>query len=192
MRQTGVKHTIKKEDASYFLTMTVVDWADIFTRPHYKDVIIDSLKYSMKEKGLNVFAYVIMTNHIHLLVNCNEPFLLQNTIRDFKRHTSKRIVDLIFSEPESRREWLLSLFGIAAAQDVKSKKFKFWQTGNHAIEVYSEKFVWDKINYIHNNPVRAKFVKQPGDWIYSSMSNYLGEESVLDVHTLHPRLITFS
>lgn len=184
-KRSGIKHTIKK-DSSYFMTLTVVNWADVFTRPVYKDAIIDSLKYCVKNKGLNIYAYVIMTNHLHLILNTNTNHELKDTIRDFKRHTSSVITNLILSEPESRREWLMSLFGIAAKQSSKKQEIKFWQSGNHAIELFSEKFVWEKINYIHNNPVRAKFVKKPEDWIYSSMSNYLDLESVLDVHVLHP------
>ncbi len=189
MSHSGEKHTIKKE-ASYFLTLTVVGWADVFTRPVYKDAIIESLRYCQKEKGLNIFSYVIMTNHLHLLVNTEPDFQLSDTIRDFKRHTSKLIAQLILTEPESRREWLMSLIQIAAATSSKPQKIKLWQTGNHAIEVYSPKFTWDKINYIHNNPIRAKFVKNPEDWIYSSMSNYLGMESILEVETLIPPLQT--
>lgn len=184
MPKTGFKHTIKEDDVTYFLTMTVVEWADVFTRPVYKDLLIQSLDYCIKEKGLNVFAYVVMTNHIHLLVNCSEPFILRDTIRDFKRHTSKQIVEIVQNEPESRRKWLLSIFESAAIRDKKGKKFKVWKNGNHAIEIFSRKFVQIKVNYIHQNPVKAQFVRKPEDWIYSSMSNYLGEESVLDVKTL--------
>lgn len=190
MRPSGVKHTIKKE-AAYFLTATVVGWADVFTKPVYKDAIIDSLKYCIDKKGLNIYAYCLMTNHLHMLANTEEGFLLEDTIRDFKRHTSTEIIRLIQDEPESRREWLLSLFGIAGVESPKNNSYKFWQTGNHAIEIYSEKFVWEKINYIHENPVRAKLVKKPEDWIYSSASNYLGEESILEIHRLHPRLQTY-
>ncbi|WP_051568708.1 REP-associated tyrosine transposase [Crocinitomix catalasitica] len=186
-KRSGLKHTIKKE-ASYFLTLTIVGWADVFTRPIYKDTVIDSLKYCMENKGLNIFAYVIMTNHIHLLVNTEPNFKLEDTIRDFKRHTSVTITDLIMTEPESRREWLMGLFGIAAVESCKDQNVKFWQTGNHAIEIYSEKFVWEKINYIHNNPVKAKFVNKPEDWIYSSATNYADMESVLKVHALTPSL----
>lgn len=190
MRPSGVKHTIKKE-AAYYLTATVVGWADVFTKPVYKDAIIDSLKYCIEKKGLNIYAYCLMTNHLHMLANTEDGFLLEDTIRDFKRHTSTEIIRLIRDEPESRREWLLSLFGMAGVESPKNNSYKFWQTGNHAIEIYSEKFVWEKINYIHDNPVRAKLVKKPEDWIYSSASNYLGEESVLEIHTLHPRLQTY-
>ena len=78
----GVKHTIKK-NASYYLTMTVVGWVDVFTRKNHKDAIIESLQYCIRNKGLNVFAYCLMSNHLHLVVNCDEPHELKNIIRDF-------------------------------------------------------------------------------------------------------------
>jgi len=187
--QQGVKHTIKKE-AAYFMTMTVVGWADVFTRVNHRDTLIESLRYCVHEKGLNIFAYCLMSNHLHLIANTNEPFLLEDTIRDFKKYTSKKIVSQIQNEPESRREWLLSLFGIAAFKTGKHKEFKFWQEGNHAIELYNSKFTWEKINYIHQNPVRAKFVKEPEEWIYSSATNYAERESILHVELITPPLIT--
>jgi len=75
---------------------------------------------------------------------------------------------------------MLALFVGEASVSSKHTNFRFWQSGNHAIELYSEKFVWDKINYIHHNPVKAGFVTKPEDWRFSSASNYLGVESVLD------------
>ena len=109
-------------------------------------------------------------------------------IRDLKKFTSKEIVHQIQEESESRRDWMLAIF--AASTSKKHKEFRFWQEGNHAIELYSEKFVWDKINYIHNNPVRAGFVKKAEDWIYSSATNYYGLESLLNVECLPKRLIS--
>jgi len=184
MREKGFKHTIKKE-ASYFLTMTIIGWVDVFTRPVYKDAVIDSLDYCIKNKGLNVYAYCLMSNHLHLIVNTEDPVLLRDVIRDFKTFTSKKIIELIHSEPESRRDWMLSLFGLSAAKSKRHKSYQVWQPGNHAIELYNAKFTWEKINYTHDNPVRAKYVSKQEDYIYSSARNYYGMESVLDVHTLH-------
>ena len=184
------KQTIKIDGAAYFLTLTVVNWVDVFSRKIYRDAIIESLKYCQKEKGLNIYAYVIMTNHIHLIVNTRAPFLLKDTIRDFKKFTSKKISSLIQEFPESRKEWMIPLFAMNASLSQKHKEFKFWKAGNHAIETYSEKFIWDKIDYIHNNPVRAGFVREPQEWIYSSASNYYGMESILEVDCLPPRLVT--
>lgn len=188
--QQGVKHTIKK-NGCYYLTLTVVGWVDVFTRKNHKDVIIESLRYCAENKGLNVYSYCLMPNHLHLIVNTNEPYELKDVIRDFKKFSAKKLLMQIQNEPESRREWMLQLFENAAAESKKHKSYKFWQTGNHAIELINERFTWDKINYIHNNPVEEGFVVRPEDWKYSSASNYLGKESIFpEVHCLAGRLIT--
>ena len=109
-----------------------------------------------------------------------------------QKFTSKKILFQIQNEPESRREWMLKIFEDEAEQSKKHKTYKFWQVGNHAIEVFTEKFIWDKINYIHENLVRAGLVKEQWDWIYSSASNYQDEESVLEVLKIPQRLITYN
>ena len=187
--QQGQKQNIKT-DKAYFLTLTVVNWIDVFTRKNHRDAIISCLKYCQKEKGLIIFAYCIMSNHMHIIANAEEPFLLKDTIRDFKKFTSKKIIAQIQNETESRREWMLKLFEDEAEPSKRHKYYKFWQEGNHAIELFSEKFVWDKINYIHNNPVEAGLVKQAHEWVYSSASNYLDLESILEVERISQRSIT--
>ncbi|MBX3164824.1 MAG: transposase [Bacteroidetes bacterium] len=98
----GEKQTIKT-DRAYFLTLTVVGWIDVFSRQNHRNAFINSLKYCQQNKGLIVFAYVMMTNHIHLMVNTHEPFLLKDVIRDLKKYTSKQIIEQIINQPESRR-----------------------------------------------------------------------------------------
>lgn len=124
--QQGQKQNIKT-DRAYYLTLTVVDWIDVFTRKNHRDSMIESLKYCQKEKGLVLFAYYIMSNHIHMIVNTREPFLLKDMIRDLKKFTSKKIVEQIQNEPESRREWMLKLFEEEAAPSKRHKYYKFWQ-----------------------------------------------------------------
>lgn len=153
--------------------MTVIGWIDVFTRERHRKTIVDALQYCIENKGLNVYAYVIMTNHLHMVVNCNEPFQLKDTIRDFKKFTTKKILNDIINEKESRRKWLVDLFTQAASISPKHKQFKLWKSGNHAIELYTEKFTWIRINYIHKNPVAAGLVRNVEDWRYSSASNYM-------------------
>ena len=185
----GEKQTIKT-DKAYFLTLTIVNWIDVFTRKNHRDAFIESVKYCQEQKGLIVFAYCIMSNHVHMIANTKEPYLLKDTIRDLKKFTSKEILSQIQNEPESRREWMIKLFEEEALPSSKHKTYKFWQEGNHAIELFSEKFIWDKINYIHNNPLQAGFVKQPQEWIYSSATNYYGIDSLIDVETLTSKLVS--
>ena len=90
--QQGRKLNLKT-DKAYYITMTVVGWIDIFTRKNHRDGIIDSLKYCQNEKGLIIYAYVIMSNHIHMVVDSNGLFTLKEIIRDFKKFTSKKILE---------------------------------------------------------------------------------------------------
>ncbi|MBL4861787.1 MAG: transposase, partial [Crocinitomicaceae bacterium] len=183
------RHTIKKDNATYFLTLTTVGWVDIFTRKNHSELILSCLRYHIKQRELNVYAYCIMSNHIHIIVNCDPPNKLSDIIRDFKRYTSKALIQAIKNKPESRREWMLDHFMNIAKEHSKTQHFKVWKDGNHAIELYSEKFTWEKINYIHQNPIKAGYVVQPEHWIYSSASNYMQMDSILkEVVRLKPML----
>jgi putative transposase len=121
-----------------------------------------------------------MTNHIHLIVNANEPFILKDTIRDLKKFISKKVIKQILDEPESRREWMIAAFEKNATVSKRYKNYKFWKTGNHAIELYNYKFTWDKVLYIHDNPVKDKYASKPEDWKYSSASNYANLPSLIE------------
>ena len=133
-----------------------------------------------------------MTNHVHLVVKSQGDYKLSDVIRDFKKYTSKKIIDQIENEPESRREWMLNLFKYSGKGSSRHKNYKFWQSGNHAIELYSPRFLWDKVMYIHNNPVEAGFVSLPEDWLYSSAGNYVGSERLVinEIECLSPPLRT--
>lgn len=127
-----------------------------------------------------------------MIVNANEPFQLKDIIRDFKKFTAKKILVEIKTGNESRKEWMLKYFKDEASKSKRYENYKFWQVGNHAIELYNEKFTWDKINYIHQNPVKAGLVRNAEDWIYSSMTNYMEMESILpEVECLTQRLKTY-
>lgn len=174
-------YTAKDSDKAYFITMTVVEWIDLFTRSNYKDTIIESLKYCQKQKGLEIYAYVIMPSHIHLLCRVIEGYEFSNFVRDFKRHTSKELIKNIIEQPESRRDWLLVQFKEAGLGAKKEQHYKIWQDGYHAIDTWSHQFIYQKLNYIHNNPVEDKTVVKPEDYLYSSARNYADMEGLLDV-----------
>ena len=158
------------EGATYFVTLTVVGWIDVFTREIYTQEIIKNLQFCQKNKGLEVFAYVIMSNHIHLVARRKEG-LLSNVLRDFKSYTSKQILKLIEENPsESRKEWLLYMFKYFAK--FKNQDYMFWQHNNHPIELVSANVTLQKINYIHENPVRAGIVSEAQNYIYSSANQF--------------------
>jgi len=167
----------------HFLTLTVVDWVDIFTRPIYAETVIESLAYCQREKGLLLNAYVIMPNHIHMLAG-GKGNSLSNILRDFKQFTSRRIVEQVKTEPESRRQWLLQRFREVAQSGNRVRYNQFWQAGNHPKVCYSEKFTRQKLNYIHQNPVKARLVYNPEDYVWSSARDYAGGRGPIDVDLL--------
>ena len=178
------RYRIIDQSAMQFLTLTIIDWVDVFTRKVYKDIIIESLKYCQKEKGLNVFAYVIMSNHIHLIVNAKDGFILSDIIRDFKKFTAKNILLEIKNSPvESRKEWILHRFLYRGSQ-AANRQYQFWKPDNHPIELFELAVITQKIDYIHYNPVRAGWVDNPESYSYSSAINYNNGNGLLDVRVL--------
>ena len=152
-------------DGAYFVSFAVVDWLDVFTRNEYKDILVDSLMFCQKEKGMEIYAWCIMTNHVHLVfrsIGDNKP---EQILGDFKRFTSKTVVKAISeNEKESRKEVLLAQFLKAGKKASNVNKYQFWRHDNHPIEVYSNKVIFEKINYIHQNPVKAGYVFRPEDY----------------------------
>ncbi len=178
-------YKIINQNALHFVTMTVVGWIDVFTREEYRKVILDSLVYCQKEKGLVVNAYVIMSNHIHLICYARDPFLLSEVLRDFKKYTSKSIFTAIqTNNNESRKEWMLHLFSYYAKYNNNNKSFQFWQNGNHTVEIESPQWINQKLAYIHLNPVRNGLVANAEDYLYSSAGAFIGKESYIDIEMI--------
>ena len=175
------QYRVRNPDEIYFVTFTIVDWVDVFTRPAYKQLIIDSLIYCQQQKGLEVYAYCLMTNHLHLLVSAQLPNKLPDIIRDFKKHTNKQIIKLIQEEVESRRDWMLYRFQYHAKYTSRIQDYKVWQDGYHGIVCDNINILSQKLDYIHNNPVRTGIVTTPECYQYSSAANYAGEKGMMDV-----------
>jgi putative transposase len=176
----NIQHRITGE--VYFVTDTVVDWVDIFSRPIYKHIIIESLQYCQKEKGLIIYAWVLMTNHMHMIVGSNGANKVSDIMRDFKKFTSKEILSTLQVEStESRREWMLNRFEYSGKNDKKIKNYRFWQEGNDAQEIYMNDYFNQKLDYIHNNPVKAEIVDRAENYRYSSAIDYAGGKGLLEV-----------
>ncbi len=173
-------YKIRDQKLPHFVTCTVVDWIDVFSRKSHRDCIIESLDFCTKNKGMILYGYVIMSNHIHMIVQASDGEL-SNLLRDFKKFTAKTILDKIQTEPESRREWMLERFAKATESHSRNTNYQFWKYGNHPEEIYTEKFMWSKLDYIHLNPVRARIVAKASDYIYSSASNYVNNAGLLAI-----------
>ena len=174
-------YIIRDQAKAHFITMTVVDWIDVFSRKIYRDIVVDSFNYCIKNKGMILYGYVIMSNHIHMIIQ-SEDEKLSELIRDFKKFTAKTVLDKIQAEKESRKEWMLERFKKAIETHQRNKKHQFWQLNNHPEEVYSERFLWSKLDYIHLNPVWAGIVEKASHYMYSSAQNYINGKGLVNVH----------
>lgn len=163
----GLTYTIKNQEGQYFITCTVHQWADVFTRELYKEILLDSIRHCQKHKGLQVYGWVLMSNHIHMIISSSEN-KLSDIIRDFKKYTATKIVEAISSNKnESRKGWIIWLL-------VKEEEISFWQDGYHGEEIFTVDLFETKLNYIHLNPVRAGLVEKEEEYPYSSCGDYYG------------------
>ncbi|HYQ55805.1 MAG TPA: transposase [Draconibacterium sp.] len=169
------KYKFHNPEGVYFVSFAVQGWLDVFTRNEYKNILVDNLKYCQEQKGLEIFAWCIMTSHIHLIIRAGKDILLQDILRDYKKFTSKAIIKAIDENiQESRKEWLLKQFKIDGGN-------RFWRGDNKPVELWSNKVIDQKIDYIHMNPVEEGLVFRPEDYVYSSAADYAGEKGLLDV-----------
>ncbi len=178
---SGDRYKIANPQGTYFLTLTVVDWVDLFTRKEYCYVLVDSLNYCSKEKGLEVFAYVIMSSHVHLVCRTKEPYDLSEVLRDFKKFTSKQFIKIMDEAGESRKKWLLDKFSFEAKRIGRAINFKIWKDDNHAIEMGECIDIEQKINYIHENPVKAMIVQHAEEYIFSSARDYSDVKGYVEI-----------
>jgi putative transposase len=165
----------------HFVTFSVINWIDVFTRIAYREILLDSIKFCMTNKGLEVYAWCIMSNHVHMIIGTTK-MEMQGIIRDLKKHTSKEIVKAIRENPqESRKNWMIWMFEREGKGNPNNEYHQFWQQDNHPIELFSNEVMQQKLDYIHNNPVKAGWVDQPEHYLYSSARNYADGSGLLDI-----------
>lgn len=153
-----IKRVSKKlNDVMHFVTMTVRNWHKVFNEKEWK-ILADSLDYCQKNKGLKIYAYVLMFNHMHMIIQAPD---VSGTIRDFKSHTAKKLLkDIKENNPELLKHFLR-----------KNDEYEFWKRGNYPEIIETDWFLNQKIDYIHYNPVEKGYVKYPEEWKWSS-ANY--------------------
>ena len=171
----SIKYKFHDPTEIYFVSFAVVDWIDVFTRAVYRDILLESLSYCRKEKGLKLHAWVIMSNHIHLIISSKEGYLLPNIMRDLKKYSSFRILkEIKESITESRKEWMLWMFERAGSKSSNVKGKQFWQYNNKPIELWSAEVIEQKADYLHDNPIVSGYVNEAWHWKYSSAIDYSG------------------
>ena len=155
-------------DDLYFVTLSVVGWIDLFSREIYKDIIVSNLKYCKDNENLEIFAYVIMSNHLHLVCRRKDEDL-KELLGRFKGYTSKLFLkEIEFNMQESRKKWLQKLFKHYAKENKHYGTFHIWEYTCYPVALYSNSVIDQKIEFIHQNPVRAGLVTEAQYYKYSS------------------------
>jgi len=175
------KYKFLNKEGLYFVSFAVVNWIDVFIRPEYNEIIVESLTYCKNNIGLELYCWCIMSSHVHLIFSAkdNNPEII---LGRFKEYTAKQLVKAIHdNQQESRKEWLLWMFKRAASKSSNVTTYQFWQHNNQPIELWSPKVIEQKADYLHNNPVEAGFVAEAEHWKYSSAIDYWGGKGLIDI-----------
>ena len=174
----GRKFKIWDSDRLYFVTFSIVEWIRIFDNEANINIIVDSIKYCQQHKGLEVYAWVVMPNHLHMIIGRNGEATLSQIIGDIKSFTSRQIRKGLKEDIESLAYQILVLNGL---KNSRNQDFQLWQQHNHPIEISSDHMFDQKVDYIHMNPVEAGIVDYPETWKWSSASDYNGGKGLLDI-----------
>jgi REP element-mobilizing transposase RayT len=174
-RMARSRYVILEPDKPHFLTCTVVEWLPIFTRPDSVQILLDSWFHQRAHDGLRLFGYVILENHLHFVAQAPR---LDKCLSSFKSFTAARLIKLL----EARKaERLLARLRFTKRAHKLDREYQFWQEGSHAEMVFSELVMREKLEYIHQNPVKRGYVDLPEHWRYSSARNYLGRPGLIEV-----------
>lgn len=184
------KYKTAEKEKAYFVTFTIIEWVKVLQSDSSKNIIIDSIKYYQQKRGLVLYAYCIMPNHVHLIAKSEGNGILSEILRDLKKFTSRIISQKLELEKSIESEKALMIFKNAGAKLTRIKNYKVWKDGNRPMVLYSNKFIWQKLNYIHNNPVEAGLVENAEDYLFSSARNYAELEAVLDVELISVEMKT--
>lgn len=175
--------------ACYFITFNTVDWVDVFIRPVYKQVVVHTLNHFTESRGLIIYSWCLMTNHLHLLVQAKQGHIIADIEKEYKSFTTTKILEAIDTEPEARRNWMLKRFANFSIRLGLMKKYHIWQTSSSPlfIDMRKREALVEHISYIHNSPVRDRFVDTAADYTYSSARDYAGMKGL--VHITKPPAI---
>lgn len=175
------KYKFYNKEGLYFVSFATIYWIDVFVRDVYFNSVVESLHYCRKNKGMEIYAWCIMPNHVHLIFRAkeNNPGELLKSLKTF---TSKQLQLLIEENPqESRKEWLLWMMERAGSKNSNVKNRQFWQQNNKPLELWSSEVIDQKLEYINLNPVESGFVTEPHHWKYSSALDYSGGKGLLEI-----------
>ena len=161
----------------HFLTCTVVGWLPVFTRPETVQILLDSWQFLQDQGRLTLLGYVVLENHVHFIASAED---LAKQVGDFKSYTARRVIDHLI---ERHVRILLEGLEYHKARHKGDRPLQLWQEGSHPKVIETEAMLRQKLEYIHQNPVKRGYVSDPTHWRYSSARNYAKMEGLAPVTT---------
>ena len=169
------RYKIYEPTHPHFITCTILHWIPIFTRTQTTDIIFASLKYLQKNDNLKIHAYVILENHLHLVVQSDD---IAKSMAKFKSFTAREIINYL---KEQNAKSILEQLAFYKKAHKVDREFQLWQEGIQPKLIQSDKMMIERINYIHNNPVKRGYVDEAKCWCYSSARDYDGICGLIEV-----------
>ncbi len=168
------RYKITEPQHPYFVTLTVLHWIPVFTRPDTVNILLDSLRFLSKD-GLKIYAWVVLENHCHFVLQSNQ---LDKDIARFKSFTARKLIEYLQVKKVKTILQQLAFYKKAHKND---RAYQFWQEGVHPELIQGDVMMRQKIEYIHQNPVKRGYVDEASHWRYSSARDYSGTAGLLEV-----------
>ena len=169
------RYAIRETQAPHFLTCTIINWIPLFTRPQTVDIILNALQYRQQHNGWKVYGYVILENHLHLVVQADD---LLAELPLFKSYTARQLIDYL---KECHAERVLKQMAFFRKAHKLDREYQCWEEGSHPQLIQNAEMLRQKLDYIHFNPVKRGYVDKPEHWRYSSARNYAGLDGLMPV-----------
>ena len=173
------RYVITEPEKPHFLTCTVMEWLPLFTRDYIVGHLLDCWRYQQRHEALNLYAYVVLENHLHFVAQAPD---LGKCVSQFKSFTARTIIDDLQSKGAER---VLRRLRFSKRAHKADRVYQLWQEGSHAELVYSDAVMRQKLDYIHHNPVKRGYVDQAEHWRYSSARDYSGMQGLIDIEHWH-------
>jgi len=152
-----------------------MEWLPVFTRPEAVQIILDCWQYQRQNQGLKLYGYVVLENHLHFVAHAPR---LDKCVASFKSFTARQLIDYLTAH---HADMLLKRLRFAKCAHKVDREYQFWQEGVHAELVFSEAMMREKLDYIHQNPVKRGYVERAEHWRYSSAGFYEGGTGLIEV-----------
>jgi len=169
------RYQIYNQQAPHFLTCTVLNWIPLFTRPATVEIVLEALRYRQENIGWKIYGYVILENHLHLIVQAENLAL---ELPRFKSYTARQLIDHL---KECGAERLLQQLAFFRKDHKRDRDYQCWEEGSHPQLIENEQVLRQKLEYIHQNPVKRGYVDDPRHWRYSSARDYAGQTGLIPV-----------